>query len=40
MVNMIVAYVLIAVVLGGYGATLYRRTRGVEQRIRALEEKD
>lgn len=38
MTNLIVAYVLIALVLIGYGATLYRRTRAVERSIRALEE--
>jgi hypothetical protein len=40
MVNLTIAYVLIAVVLGSYGATLYMRTRTVEKRIRLLEEKD
>ncbi len=40
MTNMIIAYVLIALVLIGYGATLYRRTRTVERSIRTLEEKE
>ncbi len=39
MTNMIIAYVLIALVLIGYGATLYLRTRTVERSIRTLEEK-
>ena len=40
MTNLIIAYVLIAVVLAGYGATLYRRLRAVERGIRLREEKD
>ncbi len=40
MTNLIIAYVLIAVVLVGYGATLYRRLRTVEHGIRQREEKD
>ncbi len=38
MVNLEIAYLLIAVVLLGYGVTLYRRMRAVERRIRSLEE--
>jgi hypothetical protein len=38
--NLIIAYVLIAVVLIGYGATMYQRTRAVDKSIRALEEKE
>ncbi len=33
-----IAYSLIAVVLAGYGASLYRRLRGAERAIRALEQ--
>ncbi len=40
MTNLIIAYALIAVVLIGYGISLYQRTRATERRIRALEEKD
>ncbi len=40
MTNMIIAYVAIAVVLIGYGATLYQRLRAVERGIRLREEKD
>jgi hypothetical protein len=40
MTNLIIAYTLIAVVLLGYGATLYRRLHAVEHSIRAREEKD
>lgn len=39
MTSLIIAYVLIAVILSVYGATLYRRTRAVDRRIRELEEK-
>jgi hypothetical protein len=39
MTNLIIAYVLIAVILGAYGLTLYRRTRAVDRRIRELEGK-
>ena len=39
MINLIIAYVLIAVVLSAYGATLYRRTRSVDRRIGELEDK-
>ncbi len=38
MVNLAIAYVLIAVVLGGYGVTLYRRSQEIARRIRELEE--
>lgn len=38
MTNLIIAYVLIALVLGAYGATLSRRTRAVDRKIRALRE--
>jgi hypothetical protein len=38
MTNLIIAYVLIAVILSAYGLTLYRRTRAVERRIRELLE--
>ncbi len=40
MVNLIVAYLLIAIVLIGYGLTLWRRGREVEQSIRLLEDQD
>ncbi len=40
MENMIIAYVLIAIVLLGYGATIYRRTQAVARRIRELEEEE
>ncbi len=40
MQNLIIAYTLIAIVLIGYGVTLYRRTREVDHSIRLLEEKD
>ncbi len=39
MQNLIIAYVLIAIVLMGYGASLYQRTRAVDQSLHALEEK-
>ncbi|MGB8647536.1 MAG: hypothetical protein WCF84_20045 [Anaerolineae bacterium] len=38
MVNLEIAYALIAIVLVGYGALLYRRSRAVQQRIRELQE--
>jgi hypothetical protein len=38
MINMIIAYVLIGVVLIGYGASLYRRTRSVERSLRAFDD--
>jgi hypothetical protein len=38
MTNLIIAYILIAVILTGYGVTLYRRTRAVDRGIRELEE--
>ncbi|MGE5138969.1 MAG: hypothetical protein ACM3JD_05900 [Rudaea sp.] len=38
MVNLAIAYALIAVVLTGYGVTLYNRTQAVARRIRMLEE--
>ncbi len=38
MQNLIIAYVLIAVVLIGYGVNLYRNTQKVERRIRELQE--
>jgi hypothetical protein len=37
MTNLIIAYVLIAVILTAYGLTLYRRTRAVDSKIRAYE---
>lgn len=37
MTNLIVAYLLIAVVLTGYGVTMFRRTRAVDGQIRELE---
>ncbi len=40
MTNLIIAYILIAVVLLADGATLYRRLGSVERGIRAREEKD
>ncbi len=40
MQNLIIAYVLIAIVLTGYGVSLYQRTRAVDRSIRALEDKD
>lgn len=40
MVNLEIAYGLIAVVLVGYGATLYRRSRAVARRIRELQEEE
>jgi hypothetical protein len=39
MTNLIIAYVLIAVILTAYGVTLYRRTRAVDRSIRELEAK-
>ncbi len=38
MVNLEIAYALIAVVLIGYGATLYHRSRAIARRIRELQE--
>ncbi len=38
MVNLEIAYALIAIVLAGYGALLYRRSQAVQRRIRELEE--
>ncbi len=38
MVNLEIAYALIAVVLIGYGATLYRRGQAIARRIRELQE--
>ncbi len=40
MQNLIIAYVLIAIVLIGYGVSLYQRTRAVDRSIDALEEKE
>ncbi len=39
MTNMIIAYSLIFVVLVGYGVSLYRRSRQVDESLRALDEK-
>ncbi len=39
MENLIVAYLMIFVVLVGYGWSLYQRTRGTNQALRALDEK-
>jgi len=39
MLNMIVAYVLIAVVLIVYGAYLFQRTRAAEKALRSMDEK-
>ena len=39
MLNMIVAYLLIAVVLIGYGAYLYRRMHAAEKALQAFDEK-
>jgi hypothetical protein len=39
MTNLIIAYVLIAVFLTAYGVTLYRRTRAIDRKIKALVEK-
>ncbi len=38
MTNLAIAYALIAIVLTGYGVTLYNRTQAVVRRIRMLEE--
>ncbi len=40
MVNLAIAYALIAIVLAGYGITLYNRTQAVSRRIRSLEEEE
>ena len=40
MINLIVAYVLIAVVLIGYGAFIYRRTRAVDSALRVQDTED
>jgi uncharacterized membrane protein YczE len=40
MENMIIAYVLIAVVLLGYGASLYLRARLAAKAIRAVDENE
>ena len=37
MVNLAIAYLLIAVVLTAYGISLYRRTRSVNRAAQALE---
>ena len=39
MENLIVAYLLIFVVLVGYGWSLYQRTRETDQALRAREKK-
>ena len=39
MLNMIVAYVLIAVVLIGYGAYLFQRMQAAEKALRSFDEK-
>ncbi len=40
MTSLIIAYVLIAVILTGYGVTLFQRTRAVDKKLRALEASD
>ncbi len=40
MQSLIIAYALIAIVLIGYGVSLYQRTRTVDRGIRALEENE
>jgi hypothetical protein len=39
MMNMIIAYALIFVVLVGYGMSLYRRARQVDESLRSLDKK-
>lgn len=37
MINLIIAYAVIFVVLVGYGVSLYRRARQVDESIRSFE---
>ncbi len=39
MVNLVIAYSLIFVVLVGYGVSLYRRARQVDESLHSLDEK-
>lgn len=40
MANLVVAYALIFVVLVGYGVSLYRRARQVDQSLRSPDKND